>query len=346
MTSNRVIASVFVVLISGCGTATPPPAANRPFSKLIIFGDSLSDTGNIHSEFLLVPGAPYSNGRFTNGDTWTQLLAAHFNLEAVASFHVGGTNFAQGDAGTDVGLTVPVALGIPLGPNVREQLNFYKEQPDGTELFSIWCGANDVFQVLLGKCTIPPEDVAENIFIAITELYNRGGRNFIVPNLPDIGKTPRYRNSPQQQQATDLHLAVNTRLAELLDVLDGLDGIKIYRLDTAAIFDNAIANPPPPITNVTESAWSGSFLGYLGGGTLVADPDQHLFWDGIHPTRVSHGIIANNAIALIESEFVQPVSSQTPFRPELPSLPGGLGYWTQWFNLAGQPSGNTEQCRF
>lgn len=332
-----------VMGLAACNATPPPP--KQPFSKLIVFGDSLSDTGNIHNETLIVPAPPYSEGRFSNGDTWTQLLAAHFGVEAKPSYFFGGTNYAQGGAGTDIGLTIPEFAGIPLGPNVREQLNFYDGQPDGTELFAVWGGANDVLQILLGECMIPPDQIAENIFITIGELYDRGGRNFIVPNLPDMGKTPRFRNSPRQQQATDLAAAVRNQLSPLLDTLDQLDGIKIYRLDTNILFNNAIANPPPPITNVTDSAWTGSFLGYLGDGTLVPNPDEYLFWDGIHPTRISHGIIADNAIALIEREFVQPASSETPVRPQF-QLRGGLGFWSDWIPLALQPSGNVEQCRY
>jgi phospholipase/lecithinase/hemolysin len=338
------IGALLIAAVSACNSAPPPTA--RTFSRLIVFGDSLSDTGNIRNESLIVPAPPYSEGRFTNGETWTQLLAAHFGIEARPSYFFGGTNYAQGGAGTDIGLTIPEFAGIPLGPNIREQLNFYDGRPDGTELFAVWGGANDIFQNLLGACAIPAEQIAENIFLAIAELYQRGGRNFIVPNLPDIGKAPRYRNSPQQQQASDLSAAVRNHLAPLLGTLDQLDGIKVYRLDANAIFDNAIANPPPPVTNVTEAAWSGSFLGYLGGGTLAANPDEYLFWDGVHPTRISHRVIAENAIAVIENEFMQPTSSETPIRPQPPSLPGGLGFWADWLPLAVQPSGNSEQCRY
>ena len=38
-----------------------------PFDELIVFGDSLSDTGNVFISFGAPPSPPYFNGRFSNG---------------------------------------------------------------------------------------------------------------------------------------------------------------------------------------------------------------------------------------------------------------------------------------
>jgi phospholipase/lecithinase/hemolysin len=32
---------------------------------------------------------------------------------------------------------------------------------------------------------------------------------------------------------------------------------------------------------------------------VCTDPDQHLFWDGIHPTRAAHRLVGNIAVNLL-----------------------------------------------
>ena len=60
--------------------------AKGPRQELVVFGDSLSDPGNIYlltgqvatAPYEVIPGAPYDIGgnRFTNGRTWAEALAA------------------------------------------------------------------------------------------------------------------------------------------------------------------------------------------------------------------------------------------------------------------------------
>ena len=78
-----------------------------PYSDLIIFGDSLSDTGNV---FIVTGGAlpsqsagPYAGGRFSNGPLWVETLANGLGLPTVASpILVGGNYDAFAGAKTGV----------------------------------------------------------------------------------------------------------------------------------------------------------------------------------------------------------------------------------------------------
>ena len=46
-----------------------------PYSKLYVFGDSLSDIGNVASaSFGIYPGKYYWNNRFSNGPVWVESL--------------------------------------------------------------------------------------------------------------------------------------------------------------------------------------------------------------------------------------------------------------------------------
>lgn len=333
-----------LVGMAGCGVpVTPAPSGQGPFSRLIVFGDSLSDTGNIHAETVIVPLAPYAGGRFSDGPVWVEVLAGYLGLQALPSYY-GGTNYAQGGSGTSLGLA---PLGpIALGPNVREQVDFYTDQPAGDELFVVWGGPNDVFSVLSGSCAITPATIAENIELAIRALYDRGGRFFLVPNTVDLGLTPRYNDSPLRTQAEAMSQEVNAALASRLDGLENLPGITLYRLDAAAQLANAVQHPPAGITNVTDQAWSGGYTGYLGGGTLADDPDAFIFWDHIHPTRVAHRLLADSALALIAAQSPgMSVDTAGEAVPPFPNL-APLSFWLGYFPLALQPSRDSAECEY
>ena len=292
------VACVFF-LGAGCPGGLPLPTPTGPYTSIIVFGDSLSDVGNDYCETAqLAPREPYSAGRFSNGDLWIQHVAAHFGLPMVAS-RAGGTNYAAGGAGTGTGQNA--IAGLPFIENMRTQLTMYTGTPKDTELFAIWGGANDIFDDLNGDKDITPEEMATNVVLVIIDLYERGARNFVVLNLPTFGSLPRYRGTAQEAAATGLSDRFNVSLKDWLDRLEGLDGLKIIRVDAAAFFADRIAHPPPDLTNTTDAAWTGNYLGL--DGTLAANPDAYVFWDQIHPSRISHALLGQYVIGVIEANL-------------------------------------------
>ena len=85
---------------------TVPPGG---FSGVYVFGDSLSDAGNISLATLgnLPVGGIYSGGRFSNGSVWVQDLAQNLGLPAPKPSLAGGTDYAYdrgaGEPGSDRG---------------------------------------------------------------------------------------------------------------------------------------------------------------------------------------------------------------------------------------------------
>ena len=112
-----------------------PCAYGQTYTSILIFGDSLSDTGNVahltQAKYgVRVPGptAGYTDGRFTDGkDTlpaatlysgvWIEQLAATFAAKpAVVNSLDGGTNYAYGYAYTGTGTsTLNLTTGVPAG---------------------------------------------------------------------------------------------------------------------------------------------------------------------------------------------------------------------------------------
>ncbi len=82
----------FVCLL-GLFALTVQAADSRPaFSRIVMFGDSLSDTGKMYSKMrgYLPSSPPYYQGRFSNGPVWLEQLTQQFPGLTIANEAEGG----------------------------------------------------------------------------------------------------------------------------------------------------------------------------------------------------------------------------------------------------------------
>ena len=89
----------FVVLLIAA-LFWPLAAGATPYSNLYVFGDSISDTGNLYAETLgfgaAVPPSPfYYDGHFSNGPLWVEDLSPSLGLTYQPT-----NNYAWGGATT------------------------------------------------------------------------------------------------------------------------------------------------------------------------------------------------------------------------------------------------------
>ncbi|MCK4378016.1 MAG: hypothetical protein KAW01_01660, partial [Deltaproteobacteria bacterium] len=157
----------FAVVVMFCCLALPAHAGN--FKNVVVFGDSLSDNGNVYSlQGGAYPPAPYQ-GCFSDGPVWVEYL--------VKSLGISGDfcNYAHGGARTDL----TNSEGDPTG--FLTQVSAYTgllarsaafptafPQPEET-LFIIWIGGND----FLGDLPDPAAAVMQavvNIRTGMTQL--------------------------------------------------------------------------------------------------------------------------------------------------------------------------------
>jgi phospholipase/lecithinase/hemolysin len=279
--------------------------ANNPsYSQIYVFGDSLSDTGNLYNNLgqQFPPSPPYFDGRFSNGLLWVENLAFELNLTPNQA-----TNFAFAAAGTGissqfVNANPPISLTVP---GLLGQVNNYVtplintgQNTDSDALYILWAGALDY---LFGNIT--PSESTTNIAQAITSLTNIGAKNLLIGNLPDLGLLPSTINTPNSSILTTLTNLHNQALETSINNLQLTLGntVNLTLLDIDLLFDNLIANPTNfGLTNVTQ------------GCLLIGcnNPDEFFFWDTIHPTAKTHSLISDFALETLNN--AQPEATPEP----------------------------------
>jgi len=313
---SAIVAAVSVIVSFGqVGSAARPS-----FTQLVVFGTSLSDPGNAlalsgvtsHPPYdgldgFLVPGAPYARGggHFSNGATWVEQFARPLGLArsagpAFRSEDPYATNYAVGAArAREEGLNV----------NLESQVSAYlaasggQASPDA--LYIIEIGGNDVRDALVvyalgGDGSIVIGDALASTQAAVTSLYTAGARRFLVWNVPNVGLTPAVRSLDAifpgaSASAGALAAGYNANLQALLTALGALPGIDIVTFDAFQTLNDIAGNPGfYGLTNIEDACVTPGLPPYS-----CAFADEYLFWDGVHPTKVVHAILADRAAALV-----------------------------------------------
>ncbi len=312
---------LLIALVLGSFSAA---RAQTTYSQIIVFGDSLSDVGNdadVSDEKygVRVPGQAlngevnYTDGRFTSGkDTdpastlhggvWHEQLAKLFlGMPAATASLDGGFDYAYGGATTDNGTRVldfTSDIGITVN-NMGQQVTDYlaKNTADPAALYIVWGGANDIFVsgTSADDLLLTGKQAAKREAALITQLAQAGAVNFLVPNLPPIGNTPRYNASAGDTAAYNAACeAFGTRLTkQVAKVTAALAAqgitVNIKTLDVFGLFQRLLANQEAyGLYNITQSAQGES-----------VKADNYLFWDDVHPTTSGHYQLALEAYTVL-----------------------------------------------
>ncbi len=280
------------------GLGVVPVAWGGPYSKLYVFGDSLSDIGNIASAtFGADPGQYYWNNRFSNGPVWVEDLDTGLGLPPlVRSTSSGGTDFAYGGAQTSGTGGLDGIFIKDVDEQINQLLPKSTTKVDPNALYVMFAGANDLINGQT-NVSIPVNNLSQDL----TRLATAGARTFLVANLPLLGYTPRFNDNPTTFNSYNtLTTQFNTALGAMLDNLQaGNAALTIHHLDVASLFSQAIADPAAlGLTNVTNSAAPGLEPGDSSYNTsqIVPNPNQYLFWDDLHPTQTVHAELAQYAL--------------------------------------------------
>lgn len=288
--------SLLRIISIAASLAVLAPPLHGTATSVIIFGDSMSDTGNVQNATGTVPNADYFDGRYTNGPVWIEYEAARRGLPAadLLPWTEGGRNFAYGGAETGPGTS---SLGTP---NIGTQIGYFQSLSvtlNDNDLVVLWAGSNDL---LFGDTSDPGAligGMVGNMSGNITTLIGEGATNFYIPNLPDLSKTPLGLSLANPAGLQALVMGYNDALEGALASLESANpGVSFYLLDAFGILNGVIADPGSEgFINTTTPAYSGVSSG-PPGQPLIDDPNTSIWWDAVHPTTRAQSFLPEPSV--------------------------------------------------
>lgn len=266
------------------------------YSDVYVFGDSLSDNGNLFSLTggAVPPSTAYWDGRFSNGPVAVEVLASSLG----ATLH----DYAYGGATTGLfnGNGAPQAATGLTG--VMSQVSQFTTSlggasADANGLYVVWAGANDFLHSTGLPSAVTAILAVGNLSQTVVNLYQLGARDFLLPLMPDLGQTPRLlaAGATASAQASYLTASFNQLLSDAYGVLAAsLPGASLTLFDTVSA-QHALA-VSGAFTNVT----TGCLYDPTGAcPTTPALAAQTMFWDDIHPTAATHMALGQQMAAAV-----------------------------------------------
>ena len=316
-------------------TFLPISASALPsFNNLFVFGDSLSDTGNVflatgevqcvpfncESDPDLVPGAAYSTPnldsplpppippfpRFSNGPVWVEVLASGLGLSADPSL-AGGTNFSFGGARTGPAFSIPPSL-------LDQFFGLFLTSTGGVipadSLYVVWGGGDDGRDIAKAKVdpNNPITDSEASMLIAdavdnvaqIVGTLAATGASVVIPNLPDLAVTPEARDRDTQGDLEGLGPASTMVSEEFNAILETVLASLATAFPMADIIEvDVFSLVNDVVSDPAAFGFTDAINPCISFDTVCLNPNEFVFLDGIHPTTAGHAVIAQAALAAV-----------------------------------------------
>ena len=344
-------------------------AAPAPYSTMIVFGDSLSDSG----QYIDLSGAVGDSTRFTNrtGPTYKEfkgeayapvapmLLGAKLGIaprdlapSTSMTSDTDGNNWAVGGYRTDQifkSVTKVSKVSVPkgwfgAGSVLRSRRGYLVEngfKADPKALYFISGGGNDFLDERV-RSPAEAAKAAQNLADSAFALQQAGARYIMVWMLPDLGLTPAIYGTPAQAGSSYLSAVFNTELAHQLSQIDA----EVIPLNIPLLFREAVANPARYGLATGHDLVGTCFSGdectqnpQYGINSPTPDPSRLLFNDSVHPTETGQRLIADYAHSLLAAPWevtLLPVMAQGTLNAHQDQLRNQWGSDNRQWQAAGQ----------
>lgn len=308
----------------------------------------------------VIPEYPYWKYHFSDGKVWNETLAKRWGLDTTdAEDYYNNAYGGSWAMSYDYQLTtwniirhpeisiknliqgklIPPSLGLEISAYL---LNFGKAAPHKT--YFIFAGSNDYLNMLQFEDNYNPANMSEyvdhvvqGILYSAERLISAGAKKLVLFGVPDIGDTPNYRHTFDEEVITKACAWHNERLVKGIEALKAkYPELKLTFIHTQQVFTNlheqaseygitntqdACVDVPLPGYAFTKQAPSHKVFGhnavleytqYLkapnGHGGFrnnfhtCSDPKKYAFWDIVHPTTVAHTGLANEVCKLLQND--------------------------------------------
>ena len=320
-----------LIIISSLFSINTFSYETKPFSNMFIFGDSLSDTGNLQV-FSQNPSMP---NRFTNGPVAIEVIANKLNLNINNSLHLTGAqygnNFAVAgaiaiDEDNDEG-----TFDINLPTQINSYLAFNQYQADQDALYIIMIGGNDIRaareafingswgEIFTASSRL--NEATDSIQQQLYKLVSAGAQNIMLVNAPNIGAIPEtdivalnLKNNTEnfrdqfiaknlEEIAEFLTLNFNRKLKRVAKRVSKETGIKINHFNLFKFFNKLNKNYlKEGFSNNTDACIY--IITQNGTPNPSCNLDTFLFYDEIHPTANVHALSGNALYQAIVKKLI------------------------------------------
>ena len=328
--------SIVMLLIIGIAWSAGTYASGGAGEDFVFIGDSLSDSGNRFFyegtlntppyntvlEQGMIPSAPYAIGgpTFTNGKVFPEYIARALGVgglsEPAARSEGIAANYAYAGARA-ANLKAPNS-----NRNLDQQVADYIA--DGVKAGAIHVveiGGNDIAVALQAAATgFPPvdpiavvQDAIAGMFTQMLTLQAFGAERYLFVSAANPGLIPVFGGSAAAINGgyflTSIYncalfgegvgspcsaLGITVPVPTLKQALEA-GGAEVLVFEGQAFFDNLYFNPSAfGFANVTDACLMPNIAPYK-----CANPEEYLFWDGIHPTRRGHQLIGEAIVAFL-----------------------------------------------
>lgn len=284
------------------------PASAQRVEKIVAFGDSYADDGNLWQLLGIPPAAVYPNGRFSNGtnfvDTMAQLLGVPVENFAIGGAFTGNGNingpgipgfvtewqsflagggpaaFPRTDGRFDPNDLVVISIG---GNDARAYERSLGLNPTSAQIAALIAGAPAQAQQRVTETTA-----------GLNALFNAGARNLTFL-AGDVGRLPEVAGLPVAAVGNAYAAAYNNGMqAPLADL--AARGMIVNYLDLNLIGDVVQAN---------LAAFNLTSAGACPIACVTTNPellDRYLFYvDQVHLTSAGFAIVGRYAVRQLEA---------------------------------------------
>ncbi|KAF0719936.1 Aste57867_692 [Aphanomyces stellatus] len=273
--------------------------------KIVNFGDSTSDIGNgaavlTRDNGPVIPSDAYYKGRFSNGPTYIEHVAASLNVN-LTSFSVGGATTAddilQGWLGGKFGEPLR-SNGQPIKvPGQDTQIAFYLNQTEPLDksriLYTMWIGGNDDSDNALLKLGIAASTFADAQYDQWVALAEAGAKNILTIVPPPKTKFAAAYGARMHWNAIEFKWRYW--------------GVKLGLFEMPALMAGIVIAPSSYGFKYAMSDYcckGNCFSGLKGNASVCSNPSDFALWDIVgHPSAKTHELIGKEVVKFIKFWF-------------------------------------------
>ncbi len=293
-------------------------AGAMPLNKLVVFGDSLSDNGNLY-EYMkheLPMSPPYYKGRFTNGPVWVELLMdEYYSQDAqthLLDYAFGGAGVAEEDD------TDPDDVLFTLNREIDSYLLSHNDKADDQSMYVVWMGANNYLAVP-ENADETVETVTSGIKHELERLVEKGAKHIMVVSVPNLGRIPAAKDFDAVPLLTELSTKHNAKLKEMISEFEvSTPSVQWLYFDINNVMNELLDFPERyGLTNITDTCYEEmvnepsdeSILKMVSRVKAHAKAPHnacsgYLFFDPVHPSETAHLLMVEQTKKMFDEKGI------------------------------------------